>query len=89
MKDLSRKITLICSLCGNDQFETVDVKYDDMREAPEITRFMCSDCGRIFTKSELIEENDEIINANAEDIKKEAIAEIEKELKKALKKWGR
>ncbi len=89
MKDLSRNVTLICSVCGNDQFETLDTEYEDMREAPESTRFKCSDCGRIITKSELIEENEDIINANVEDIKKEAIAEMEKELKKALKKFGR
>ena len=89
MKDLSRKVILICSICGNNQFETLDEKYEDMRAAPDNTRFKCSDCGRVITKSELIEENREIINANVEDIKKEAIAEIEKELKKALKKFGR
>ena len=89
MKDLSRNVTLICRVCGNDQFETLDTEYEDMREAPENTRFKCSDCGRIIIKSELIEENEEIINANVEDIRKEALAEIEKELKKALKKFGR
>ena len=89
MKDLSRNVTLICSVCGNDQFETLDTEYEDMREAPDNTRFKCSDCGRIITKSELLEENAEIINANVEDIKKEAIAEMEKELKKTLKKFGR
>lgn len=89
MKDLSRNVTLICSVCGNNQFETLDTEYEDMREAPDNTRFKCSDCGRIVTKSELLEENEEIINANLEDIKKEAIAEMEKKLKKALKKFGR
>lgn len=89
MKDLSRNVTLICSVCGNDQFETLDTKYEDMKDAPDNTRFKCSDCGRIITKSELIEENEEIINANIEDIRKETIAEMEKELKKALKKLGR
>lgn len=60
-----------------------------MREAPDNARFKCSDCGRVVSKRELIDENEEIINANVEDIKKEAIAEFEKELKKALKKLGR
>lgn len=89
MKDLSRNVTLLCSICGNDQFSTLDSKYEDMREAPDNARFKCSDCGRVVSKRELIDENEEIINANVEDIKKEAIAEFEKELKKALKKLGR
>lgn len=89
MKDISRNVTLICNICGNDQFETLDTKYEDMRKAPGNTRFKCSDCGRIITKSELLEENKEIINANIEDVKKETITEIEKELKKALKKFRR
>lgn len=89
MKDLSRNVVLLCSICGNDQFETLDKEYDDMMEAPDSTRFKCSDCGRIITKSQLLEENEEVINANIEDIQNEAIAEIEKELKKAFKKFGR
>lgn len=89
MKDLSRKVSLFCSICGNDQFETLDKEYEDMTEAPDSTRFKCSDCGRIFTKSELLDENEEIINANIEDIQNEAVAEVEKELKKMFKMFGR
>lgn len=40
MKDLSRNVTLICSVCGNDQFETLDTKYEDMKDAPDNTRFV-------------------------------------------------
>lgn len=89
MKDFSRKVSLLCSICGNDQFETLDKEYEDMTEAPDSTRFKCSDCGRIFTKAELLDENEEIINANIEDIQNEAVAEVEKELKKMFKKFGR
>ena len=35
----------------------------------------------------LIELNQELIEANIEDIKKEAVKEFEKELSKVLKKW--
>lgn len=88
MKDLSRNVSLLCSICGNNQFETLDKEYEDLTEAPDSTRFKCSDCGRVFTKFELIDENEEIINANIQDIKNEAVAEVEKELKKTLKKMG-
>ena len=85
MKDLSRKVTLYCSVCGNDQFSTLDEEIDDLMEAPDSTKIKCSDCGRVFTKAELIEENQNVINANIEDIKNEAMKELEKELAKAFK----
>lgn len=87
MKDLSRKVKLFCSICGNDQFSSLDEDIDDLLNAPDTVKIKCSDCGRICTKAELIEENNDVINANVEDIKKEAVKEIEKELKKVLKKW--
>ena len=86
MKDLSRNVKLYCNICGNDQFESIDEAFSNLKEAPETVRMRCSDCGKIFTKAELIEENQEVINANIEDIKKEAMKEMEKELKKVLKK---
>lgn len=87
MKDLSRNITLFCDVCGNDQFATLDKIKCELREAPEETRIQCSDCGKIFTKGELLEVNQEVINANVEEIQNGAIKEMEKELAKALKKW--
>lgn len=87
MKDLSRNVSIRCPVCGNDQFSAVDVDIAELSDAPDETRIICSDCGAIRTKAELIEENQEIINANIDDIKKEAVAEIEKELKKAFKKF--
>lgn len=87
MKDLSRKISLICSVCGNDQFSTIDVDMENLSDAQNETRVKCSDCGAICTKAELIEENQGVINANIDDIKKDAVAEIKKELKKAFKKF--
>jgi len=69
MKDLSRNISLLCPTCGNDQFSAIDVETDDLSDAPDETRVKCSDCGMILTKAELIEENQERINANIDDIK--------------------
>lgn len=87
MKDLSRNVSIRCPVCGNDQFSAVDVDIEELSDATDETRIKCSDCGATRTKAELIEENQEIINANIDDIKKEAVAEIEKELKKAFKKF--
>lgn len=87
MKDLSRNVTMFCDVCGNDQFSTLDEIKCELSDAPDETRVQCSDCGKIFTKAELLEVNQEVINANIEEIKNEAIKEMEKKLAKALKKW--
>ena len=86
MKDLSRNVRLLCPVCGNDQFSTVGRDIEDLLDAPGDTQFPCSDCRAIYTKEELIEENQGVIYANIEEIKSEAVKEFEKELKKALKK---
>lgn len=86
MKDLSRNVKLYCNICGNDQFESLDEEFANLKEAPGTVRMRCSDCGKIFTKEELIEENQRVIDANIEDIKREAVKEVEKELKRALRK---
>lgn len=86
MKDLSRKVTMYCPVCGNNQFSSLDDDIDSLIDAPDDTRIKCSDCQTVFTKAELIEENQEAISDNIEEIKQEAYKEIEKELKKALRK---
>lgn len=86
MKDLSRNVKLYCNICGNDQFESLDEEFVNLKEASETVKMRCSDCGKVYTKAELLEENQGIINANIEDIKKEAAKEVERELKRALRK---
>lgn len=87
MKDLSRNVKLYCDVCGNDQFLIIDDIDCELKDAPKETKMQCSDCGKIFTKSELIELNQGVIEANIEDIKSEAVKELDKELAKVLKKW--
>ncbi len=87
MEDLSRNVALYCDVCGNDQFSAIDKITCELIDAPDETRMQCSDCKKIFTKAELLEVNQEVINANIEDIQKEAVKEFEKELAKALEKW--
>lgn len=55
MKDLSRNVKLFCNICGNDQFESLDEAFENLKEAPETVRVRCSECGKVFTKAELIE----------------------------------
>lgn len=77
---------MICPICGNDQFSATDVEVEDLSNAEDDIRIQCSDCKTIFTKAELIEENQEVINANIEEIKQEVIKEIENDFRNAFKK---
>ena len=87
MKNLDRNVKLLCPLCGNDQFESLDEEVEDLLNAPDNVRFRCSDCGSEYTKKELIESNAEAIDNAVNELKEDAIKEMEKELKKAMKKW--
>lgn len=72
----NRNVTLYCPICGNDQFIFHD--NDNLSDAPDDTKIQCADCKKILTKAELIEENQDVINANIDEIKKEAIKELKK-----------
>ena len=87
MKDLERKVKLLCPLCGNDQFVSLDEELEDLIHAPDDVRLRCSDCGTEYTKRELIDSNAAIIDTAVDELKQDAVREIEKELKKAMKKW--
>lgn len=85
MKDMEMSISMKCSVCGNDQFSTFDDSIEDLLNAPDETEVKCSDCGRVTTKEQLIEENSGIIEANIDDFKDDIMKELDKELKKMFK----
>ncbi|MEF2097301.1 hypothetical protein V3595_22030 [Bacillus sp. CFBP9009] len=85
MKDMEMNISMKCSVCGNDQFSNVDESIEDMMNAPDETEVKCSDCGRITTKEQLIEENSHIIDANIEDFKGDIMKQLKKDFKKMFK----
>lgn len=87
MKNLDRSVSMLCPVCGNDQFESLNPEWDDFSDAPDDIKFRCSDCGKIITKEDLLSENSEIIEFSIDELKNDAVKEIENELKKALKKW--
>lgn len=64
MKNYDRKVALLCPLCGNDQFESLDEKFEDLLHASDEVRVRCSDCGSKYTKHELIDSNAAIIDAD-------------------------
>lgn len=87
MEGLSKKVTLYCDRCGNDQFYFEDTNNSDVGLVSDDTILKCSDCGKIFTKEELIELNAEVITANVEDMKEEIVKEVQKEINKLFKVW--
>ena len=86
MEDIEKSVSLRCAVCGNDQFETLYTA-DNETENSEDNRFRCSDCGAIYTKSDLLEINGEALDIAADEIAEEALKKLEKDLKKAMKKW--
>ena len=88
MKDFERNVTMRCPVCGNDQFESLDVQHDDLLNEPGTIRLRCSDCGAVYTKNELISENGEAIEIAVDEMASEAVDEFEKELEKMMKKWN-
>lgn len=87
MRDLSRNVSLLCSICGNDQFESLDGEFESAEATPDDARFKCSDCGSTFTKEELISENTEKINIAMNELEQDAVKEIEKEINRMFKKF--
>lgn len=85
MKDVIKTITMLCDICGNDQFESLAGYDDSVDEIPDDARYKCSDCGKIFTKEELIELNQEKINLNIDDMVKDVMDDFEKKIKKMFK----
>ena len=85
MSEKSRNVKLYCPICGNDQFSCVDYETEDLTEAPDETKIQCADCKCIITKAELIEANQDVINANIEELQEDLIKDLEKKIKKMFK----
>ena len=85
MKDMEKIINMKCSVCGNDQFSTVDESVEDLLDALEGTEVKCSDCGRVTTKKQLIKDNKHLIEANIEDFKEEIFKQLQRDFKKIFR----
>lgn len=40
MKNLDRKVTLLCPLCGNNQFESLDEEFEDFLHASDDVEYV-------------------------------------------------
>ena len=87
MKNYDREVSMLCPVCGNDQFSLLNQEYEDIDTAPGVAKIQCSDCKSIYTKNELLEANAEIIDTAIEEAIQEIASDLEKDFKKALKKW--
>lgn len=85
MKDVSRKVSLLCPVCGNDMFESLDCDFEELYDAPSHYRIQCSDCKGVFSKEKLLESNEGRIDENLDDMKDDIMKQLEKELKKTFK----
>lgn len=70
----NRSVRLLCPTCGGDQFE-----FESENQAIESVK--CNDCGRVFAKDQLIEENRENIQEHVKEMGQEASKDIAKELR--------
>ncbi len=86
-KDYSKNVSMLCPVCGNDQFESLNPEYPDLKEAPDEVQLRCADCCAVYTKEDLIRENSEKIAIAADEMKDEIIKDFEKDFKKAIRKW--
>lgn len=84
MENLERNIDLLCPVCGNKMFEDLNEGNEDLSN-DESFKYRCANCNRIFTKKELLDANQLLIDESIEEMKDDVIKQIEKELKKAFK----
>ena len=74
-----RQVTLLCPTCGCTDMEILH----GSEETIELVK--CPSCGRELTKEELINENSENIKANLNEVKEEIQKDLVKEMQKNLK----
>ena len=85
MENVERQIELLCGTCGNNMFEILDSNHKDLFDMPDNSEVKCSYCGRIYTKDELLQDNEGLINSNINDVILEFTRNLENELKRVFK----
>jgi hypothetical protein len=70
-EDYVRKVTMLCPTCGVTQFE-----YEETEVQNDDCIFKCPNCALVLTKGELIERNNDVIEAGAQEIGQEVIKDL-------------
>lgn len=78
MNYLERAVTLMCPLCGGNQFESMDETVKDLSEAAEDVRVYCLGCKTEYTIRELIDKNAPSIDKAVEELAYDFVAEVER-----------
>ena len=87
LNNVEKKINLICPICGNDQFSSLDIPIEELKDGLTTNRVQCSDCRKIFTKEELLNENQERIDNEVKQITDDITKQLDTEIKKMLRKF--
>lgn len=72
-----RSVILFCATCAGTSFE-----YDDADESSPVR---CVGCDRIFTRAELLAENQEVIDGALDEFKAGIVGDFRKSLKQAFR----
>ncbi|MFT3755283.1 MAG: hypothetical protein QM769_04955 [Pseudoxanthomonas sp.] len=72
-----RSVELQCPACGGNQFE-----HGEHDNAAPIT---CTGCGLVISRDDLIQANGENISINVDDVAKEVMDDLSKQLRQAFK----
>ena len=76
-KDYNQSVSMICPTCGGTEFSF------EQDNSP----IRCIGCDRVLTRDELIRENGFQIDNAVDDIKKEIIADVTRDLHEIFKKF--
>jgi hypothetical protein len=72
----NRSVNMLCPTCGESQFEYDPENLDDY------SLVKCNCCQMTMTKAHLVDANSENISAHVEEIGKELVEDLSKDLKK-------
>jgi len=70
---ISKKVALMCSVCGGTLFSYDEKKYNSLDNVEE---YICAECNKVYTRDELKEAH---MNKMEEELRKQAIEELRKE----------
>lgn len=78
----TRNVEMLCPTCGSSQF-----RYDKNELENDNCLFECPHCRLTLTKAELIEENRETLEVNAQEIGQKVVADLIDKLNKEMRRY--
>ncbi len=87
LKNLQEHVSLKCKKCGCVKFEILSDNSVSFDKVEDDVNVKCVNCGRIFTKKQLLEENEREISKGLEKMKDKAKIQIESEFNKMFRRF--